>query len=60
MEIDHPIAGTFKYPRSLVQMTATPPTPARAPQLGEHNAEILGRLGYAPAEQQAMRVAGVI
>jgi crotonobetainyl-CoA:carnitine CoA-transferase CaiB-like acyl-CoA transferase len=60
VEIDHPIAGRFEYPRSLVQMTATPPTPSRAPMLGEHNAEILGRLGYSLAEQQGMRAAGVI
>ncbi len=25
VEIDHPIAGSFEYPRSLVKMTATPP-----------------------------------
>jgi crotonobetainyl-CoA:carnitine CoA-transferase CaiB-like acyl-CoA transferase len=28
--------------------------------LGEHNAEILDRLGYSREEQQAMRAAGVI
>jgi crotonobetainyl-CoA:carnitine CoA-transferase CaiB-like acyl-CoA transferase len=60
VEIDHPVAGRFEYPRSLVQMTATPPTPSRAPMLGEHNAEILGRLGYSLAEQQGLRAAGVI
>ncbi len=60
MEIDHPIAGCFEYPRSLVQMTATPPTSTRAPMLGENNAEVLARLGYSLDEQQAMRAAGVI
>lgn len=60
MEIDHPIAGKFEYPRSLVQMTATPPTSTRAPLLGEHNTEIFGRLGYPLAQQQGMRAAGVI
>ena len=60
VEIDHPIAGRFEYPRSLVQMTLTPPIPTRAPMLGEHNAEILGRLGYSLEEQQGMRAAGVI
>ena len=60
VEIDHPVAGRFEYPRSLVQMTATPPTSTRAPLLGEHNAEILGRLGYSLDEQQGMRAAGVI
>ncbi|MDO8431830.1 MAG: CaiB/BaiF CoA-transferase family protein [Candidatus Binatus sp.] len=60
IEIDHPIAGRFQYPRSLVQMTATPPMPTRAPLLGEHNAEILSRLGYSLDEQQRMRAAGAI
>jgi crotonobetainyl-CoA:carnitine CoA-transferase CaiB-like acyl-CoA transferase len=60
VEIDHPIAGRFEYPRALVQMTATPPTSSRAPMLGEHNAEILARFGYSPEEQQGMRAAGVI
>ena len=60
VEIDHPIAGRFEYPRSLVQMTATPPTSTRAPMLGEHNTEILGRLGYSLVQQQGMRAAGVI
>jgi crotonobetainyl-CoA:carnitine CoA-transferase CaiB-like acyl-CoA transferase len=60
VEIDHPIAGRFEYPRSLVKMTATPPISTRAPLLGEHNAEILERLGYSLEQQQAMRAAGVI
>jgi len=60
IEIEHPVAGRFEYPRSLVQMTATPPVSTRAPLLGEHNPEILGRLGYSCAEQQGMRAAGVI
>jgi crotonobetainyl-CoA:carnitine CoA-transferase CaiB-like acyl-CoA transferase len=60
VEIDHPMAGRFEYPRSLVQMTATPPISTRAPLLGEHNSEILGRLGYSLEEQQGLRAAGVI
>ncbi len=59
-EIEHPVAGRFEYPRSLVQMTETPPASSRAPLLGEHSAEILGRLGYSLEEQQGMRAAGVI
>jgi crotonobetainyl-CoA:carnitine CoA-transferase CaiB-like acyl-CoA transferase len=41
-------------------MTATPPASTRAPMLGEHNAEILGRLGYSLEERHGMRAAGVI
>ena len=60
VEIDHPVAGRFKYPQHLVSMTATPPIPARAPMLGEHNTEILDRLGISRDQQQGLRAAGVI
>jgi crotonobetainyl-CoA:carnitine CoA-transferase CaiB-like acyl-CoA transferase len=60
VEIDHPVAGRFKYPHRLVAMTVTPPRPARAPLLGEHNAEILERLGVSVDDQQGLRAAGVI
>ena len=60
IEIDHPVAGRFKYPHHLVSMTETPPTPRRAPLLGEHNAEILGRLGISATDQQGLRAAGII
>lgn len=59
-EIAHPIAGTFKYPQHLVSLTATPPVPLRAPILGEHNAEILDRLGITREEQQMLRASGII
>jgi crotonobetainyl-CoA:carnitine CoA-transferase CaiB-like acyl-CoA transferase len=61
VEIEHPSAGRFKYPRGLVHMTATPPAPGRAPMLGEHNEEILcGRLGYSRDHLAELRAAGVI
>jgi CoA:oxalate CoA-transferase len=60
VEIDHPIAGRFKYPQHLVSMTGTPPVPGRAPMLGEHNTEILNRLGISSDEQQGLRATGVI
>jgi crotonobetainyl-CoA:carnitine CoA-transferase CaiB-like acyl-CoA transferase len=60
VEIDHPVAGRFNYPRQLVSLTATPPAPARAPLLGEHNEEILRTLGISREEQQGLRAAGVI
>jgi crotonobetainyl-CoA:carnitine CoA-transferase CaiB-like acyl-CoA transferase len=58
--IEHPVAGRFEYPRALVQMTATPPVSSRAPMLGEHNAAILGALGYSIEDQQALRAAAII
>jgi crotonobetainyl-CoA:carnitine CoA-transferase CaiB-like acyl-CoA transferase len=61
VEIDHPVAGCFKYPSRLVQMSATPPAPRRAPLLGEHNEEILcGRLEYSREELAQLHAAGVI
>ena len=37
------------------------PVPARpAPKLGQHSDELLGELGYDPAEIEALRAAGVI
>jgi crotonobetainyl-CoA:carnitine CoA-transferase CaiB-like acyl-CoA transferase len=59
-EIAHPIAGRFRYPQHLVSLTATAPLPFRAPMLGEHNAEILNRLGISCEEQQSLRATGVI
>ena len=60
VEIEHPVAGSFEFPRSLVQMTGTPPTSTRAPLLGEHTVEILGRLGYTSEDLQGLRATGVI
>jgi crotonobetainyl-CoA:carnitine CoA-transferase CaiB-like acyl-CoA transferase len=61
VEIEHPSAGRFKYPRGLVHMTATPPAPRRAPMLGEHNEEILcGRLGYSRDHREELRATRVI
>ena len=41
-------------------MTATPPEATRAPLLGEHNAEILARLGFTGDELRELKAAGVI
>ncbi|HKV55300.1 MAG TPA: CaiB/BaiF CoA-transferase family protein [Candidatus Binataceae bacterium] len=60
VEVDHPVAGRFRYPHHLVSLTATPPAPVRAPLLGEHNSEILEGLGISREQQQGLRAAGVI
>ena len=60
IEIDHPVAGRFKYPRQMVSLTATPPIPSRAPMLGEHNREILDSLGISREEQKRLHTAGAI
>ena len=61
VEIDHPAAGALRYPGALVKLSATPAEPSRAPLLGEHNDEILGRrLGYGAEELSTLRTAGII
>jgi crotonobetainyl-CoA:carnitine CoA-transferase CaiB-like acyl-CoA transferase len=42
VEVDHPYAGTLRYPGAPVKMSATPWRAGRAPLLGEHNREVLG------------------
>jgi crotonobetainyl-CoA:carnitine CoA-transferase CaiB-like acyl-CoA transferase len=41
-------------------MSGTPPQPTRAPLLGEHNVEILAKLGYSSEDLKRLRTAGVI
>ena len=50
VEVAHPEHGRhFTYPGAPYRFTATPwRIRARAPQLGEHNAEVFGELGVAP------------
>jgi crotonobetainyl-CoA:carnitine CoA-transferase CaiB-like acyl-CoA transferase len=60
-EIDHPATGRLRYPGALVRLSETPASHSRAPLLGEHNEEILGRrLGCGPGELSALRNAGII
>ncbi len=63
VELDHPEAGTLKYPgpgfffdgENLMQ------TARAAPRLGEHNAEIYcGRLGLSNEELGRLRAARVV
>ena len=53
-QIDHPRAGTFRYPGPPVRLHGSPMRVARpAPTLGQHNAEILGQLAGRPAPEPA-------
>jgi len=50
-EIDDPRVGKFRSVGTPVYYSKTPPCVSRTvPGLGEHNREILGNLGYSPAE----------
>jgi len=55
VELEHPIAGTFKHLGAPMQLGRTPWRTERAPLLGEHNQEILAdRLGLNGAQLAAM------
>jgi crotonobetainyl-CoA:carnitine CoA-transferase CaiB-like acyl-CoA transferase len=58
----HSLAGTYPYPAPSTRLTATPPSMMRpAPNLGEHNKDLLTRLlGLSVAEIQDLEMKGVI
>jgi crotonobetainyl-CoA:carnitine CoA-transferase CaiB-like acyl-CoA transferase len=60
--IAHHLAGTYPYPAPSTRLSGTPPGLRRpAPNLGEHNTEVLTRLlGLSPAEIQELEAEGVI
>ena len=62
VEIAHPVAGTFKYPGPLFQMSRTPWELRRpAPTLGQHNREVfVDRLKLSDAQLAQLQEKGVI
>jgi crotonobetainyl-CoA:carnitine CoA-transferase CaiB-like acyl-CoA transferase len=58
----HRLAGTHPYPAPSTRLTGTPPRITRpAPNLGEHNTDVLTRLlGLSRAEIQDLEAQGVI
>ena len=60
-EVEHPAAGTMRYPVPGARMPATPPELRPAPLLGQHNAEVYGDLlGLTPRDLARLSAAGVI
>ena len=56
----HPTEGPIKQMRPTSKWSESPLSVRRlAPRLGEHSAEVLGELGYSPAEITALADAGV-
>ena len=61
VEVDHPVAGTLKYPKHPYQLESFEYQPDPAPLLGQHNEEILcGRLGINKSDQVTLFQGGVI
>jgi len=57
----HPRLGAYPMPGNPVRLSDSPTEVVRAPLLGEHNADVYGRLlGYDAAELDALRREGVI
>ena len=61
IETQHPVAGAIRQTRPAARFSKTEPEIRRgAPLLGEHNAEILGSLGYDEQALKTLREEGVI
>jgi crotonobetainyl-CoA:carnitine CoA-transferase CaiB-like acyl-CoA transferase len=62
LEFDHPTAGRYQQARPAARFDKTPQDPRRRmPALhGEHTEEVLRELGYADADLERARGAGVI
>lgn len=58
---DHPTEGRIRQMRPPVTFSDSPATIRRhAPRVGEHNAEVLGELGFAESEIEALSAQGVL
>ena len=60
-EFEHPVIGTYKDIAAPVYLTETPGVMrSSAPLLGQHNAEVLSRLGLDESELSTLHTNGVI
>ncbi len=61
VDIEHPTRGRMATPASPIRLSASSTEVTRAPLLGEHNAEILGKVCGLDAEELAkLKAEGVI
>jgi crotonobetainyl-CoA:carnitine CoA-transferase CaiB-like acyl-CoA transferase len=61
VDIEHPTRGRMATPGSPIRLSASSTEVTRAPLLGEHNAEILGKACGLGAEELAkLKADGVI
>jgi len=60
-EMELPLHGKIKVLNNPIKLSKTPAgIQCRAPELGEHTAELMAKLGYGDEEVQRMKEAGVI
>ena len=61
VEVTHPEAGTLKHAGAPYKLSETPwEIRSPAPTLGQHNAEVLGRLGLTDVEIELLEAEGVV
>ena len=63
VELQHPVAGTYRYPGPPISPQASLVEPwvyRRAPLLAEHCLEVLGTLGYSSNDVEGLFAQGVI
>lgn len=60
IEVDHPKAGKIKEVGFPWKFSQTPPSAGIAPGLGEHNVEVLSKLGYSKADLEQLKKEGAI
>ncbi|HLQ33689.1 MAG TPA: CaiB/BaiF CoA-transferase family protein [Chloroflexota bacterium] len=59
--VEHPTQGTVRWLRFPAHFSATPlQRPLPPPTLGEHTEEILGELGFSPADVERLRSGGAV
>ena len=61
VDLEHPQRGKFPMPGNPVRMSESPTELERAPLLGEHNAEVYGKLlGLSDSHLEALKREGVV
>jgi crotonobetainyl-CoA:carnitine CoA-transferase CaiB-like acyl-CoA transferase len=61
VEVDDPDLGPLKFARTAIRLSRACEVEGRpAPRLGEHTADVLGRIGYTPAQVEDLKKQGVV
>jgi crotonobetainyl-CoA:carnitine CoA-transferase CaiB-like acyl-CoA transferase len=61
VDVEHPTRGTMPMPGSPIRMSDSPTEVTRAPLLGEHNAEVYGKLlGFGAEDLATLKRDGII